>query len=203
MSDDQDRFVLASASGIRLQLLREAGFQFSVDPADLDERAIEAELSDPADLAQRLAREKALLVSERRPGALVLGADQVFSLDGDIVPKPENAKELRAKLESLSGRTHCFDCGFAFVRDGEVLHEGVDRVRVSFHELTEDEIDRQVASGEGLGCAGAYRLESGGVRMIRAIEGSHFTVLGLPMLSLVSWLGRSGEMATVLGKKES
>ncbi len=197
MVDVQHKFVLASNSSIRRSLLESADFQFLVDPADIDERSIESEFTDPAALAARLAEEKALVVSRRRPGALVLGSDQVFTLNGSFVAKPTNRQELRAKLQSLSGETHEFHCGFALARDGKTLHVEVDRVQVTFYDLSEGEIDDYTHSGEGIGCAGGYRFEEGGVRLIREVMGSHFTVLGLPMLPLVKWLRENGEMATV------
>ncbi|MFT7617767.1 MAG: septum formation protein [Planctomycetota bacterium] len=203
MEESQTGLVLASGSGIRKRLLSAAGFQFEVDPADIDERAIEKTISDPAVLAAKLAEEKALTVSRRHPNRLVLGSDQVFTLAGKYVAKPENTSDLITKLTSLSGRTHEFNCGFALVRDGVVLHSEVDSVRVSFYDLSDQEVVAYAQTGEGLGCAGGYRFEEGGVRLIREVEGSHFTVLGLPMTPLVRWLRESGEIEGLMAVQEN
>ncbi len=201
MDEHTNKLVLASGSQIRQRLLKDAGFSIIIDPANIDERKIEADIHDPKVLASRLAEEKASCVSARRPGALVLGSDQVFTLDGQFAHKPKNHEDLLAKLLSLSGRTHSFHCGYAFVRDGVTLHVGVDQVQVTFYDLSTDEIEDYAATLEGIGCAGGYRFEEGGVRLIREVAGSHFTVLGLPMLAVVAWLRESGELEGILTKK--
>ncbi|MCB1282671.1 MAG: Maf family protein, partial [Salinibacterium sp.] len=114
--------------------------------------------------------------------------DQVFEMDGALGSKPETPEALREQLLSMNGKAHTFHCGLALVRDQELLHAEVDRARVRFHHLSNSEIEDYVATGEGIGCAGGYRLEEGGVRLIESIEGSHFTVLGLPMLGLIAAL---------------
>ncbi len=144
--------------------------------------------AEPGTLAGELARAKAMAVSARRPGDLVLGADQVFELEGRLWPKPEDGPALRAKLRAMSGKTHTFHCGMALVRSGNVVAECVERARVRFRVLSPEDVEDYAATGEGLGCAGGYRLEEGGVRLIDDIEGSHFTVLGLPMIRLVGFL---------------
>ncbi|MEZ6197244.1 MAG: nucleoside triphosphate pyrophosphatase [Planctomycetota bacterium] len=186
----EESMILASGSAIRARLLRDAGLRFEVQPADIDEEA--CRLEDPGARARELALGKARAIAARHPERLVLGSDQVFTLDGRFVPKPVDRASLIAKLRSLSGRTHVFHCGLALVRGSEVLLDVVDRAEVSIHELGEAEIAAYADTGEGIGCAGGYRLEEGGVRLIREVRGSHFTVLGLPMLELVAALRRLG-----------
>ncbi|MCB9830923.1 MAG: septum formation protein Maf [Planctomycetes bacterium] len=200
MSGSEQTLILASGSGIRRQLLEQAGFRFRVDPADLDEAELQTRIADPRRLAVELAQAKARAVAPRHPGALVLGSDQVFSLDGRVVAKPEDRVALAAKLRAMSGRTHRFDCGFALVRDQEVLLADLDSVEVDFHRLGEDEIAAYVALGEGLGCAGGYRLEERGLRFVKAVRGNQFTVYGLPMIPLMGWLRDQGLLDGYLKK---
>ena len=190
MIENDNSFVLASGSEIRRRLLAAAGIRFEVDPARVDESRFKD--PDPAKLALVLARAKAEEVAGRRPGRYVLGADQVFTYQGRHHPKPENPEALRRKLLMLNGGTHDFHCGMVIVRDGELVHESVSRASVTFHALEPREIEAYVRTGEGIGCAGGYRLEEGGVRLVSSIEGNHFTVLGLPMLRLVGVLRELG-----------
>jgi septum formation protein len=182
----RDELILASGSGIRRQLLEAAGIRFAVDPANIDEDALEE--AGAARRARALAAAKARVVSERWPGRLVLGADQVFALGRRLFSKPKTVPEAADMLRLMSGKIHEFNCGVALVRDGATVFECLEKARVRFYRLTEDEILSYARTGEGVGCAGAYRLEGGGVRLIRSIEGSTFTVLGLPMLSLIAAL---------------
>ncbi len=185
-----ERLILASRSSIRHRLLQAAGIRHTVDSADVEE--VICEDADPGSLAADLARAKAMAVSARRPGELILGADQVFELEGRLWPKPEDGRALRAKLRAMSGKTHSFHCGLALVRSGKVVAECVERARVRFRVLSPEDVEDYAATEEGLGCAGGYRLEEGGVRLIEEIEGSHFTVLGLPMIRLVGFLRELG-----------
>ncbi len=186
----EECLILASGSPIRRRLLEAAGIRFRVDVADV--REVIPEDADPRKLARDLARAKAAAVSARRPGELILGADQVFELEGRLWPKPEDGGALRAKLRAMSGKTHVFHCGMAMMRSGEVVAECVEEARVRFRVLSPEDIEDYAATEEGLGCAGGYRLEEGGVRLIDAIHGSHFAVLGLPMLRLVGFLRDMG-----------
>ena len=201
MSDEKPELILASTSAIRRRLLEDAGIRFTAESPGVDETVYEDE--DPASLALTLARAKARAVACRNPGRIVIGSDQVFTLDGRFIPKPANVAEARAKLGVMNGRTHEFRCGLAVMRDDEVLFECVDPARVTFHELSDAELDAYAATGEGVGCAGAYRLEEGGVRLIEKIEGSHFTILGLPMLPLVKALRDLGLADAVYVEKST
>ena len=179
-----DTIVLASGSSIRRRLLEAARIPFEVDPADIDEEALVE--ADPVRRAAALARAKAAVVSARRPGRFVLGADQVFALEGRLFPKPESKDAARKMLMLMAGKTHRFACGFCLMRDGRVLEEGVDQAAVTFWRFPETVAAWYAETGEGLGCAGAYRLEEGGIRLIEKIEGDHFTILGLPMVPFVA-----------------
>ena len=119
------QIILASSSPFRRAMLHNAGVAVSVEPASIDERAVEAAVGDadltPADLATVLAEAKAVDVSDRNPGALVIGCDQTLSLDGQLLHKPADMEEARRRLLALSGKTHRLDSAVVLVRDGKAI----------------------------------------------------------------------------------
>jgi len=181
------RLVLASSSPRRVEVLRNAGFEFEIIPARVDESPRPGE--SPVALAERLAREKAEDVAARLApdnDAVVLGADTVVvGDDGSLLGKPSSSADAAAMLEKLSGRTHEVITGIALVAAGggrtRLAHE---RTRVSFRDVSRPEIDAYVASGEPLDKAGAYAIQGRAGRFVTRIEGCYFNVMGLP-LSLV------------------
>ena len=184
------KIVLASGSRWRQQMLRSAGIPCEIDPADIDEAALVE--PDPIRRALALARAKAEVVAARHPDAVVVGADQVAHLDGEIFGKPPSAEAQRARLCSLRGRRHELVTGVS------ILGPGLD---VAFHEITgmrfradvsDAEIDAYVATGEGRGCAGGYQLEGLGAQLVEAVEGDWFNVIGLPLLRLIGALRAEG-----------
>lgn len=186
--------VLASGSRIRAELLRNAGLTFDVDPARVDERAIEAPLLEsdfsPEDIAQVLAEAKAQEVSERRPGALVIGADQVLDFDGERLTKPADMEAARRQLLAMSGKTHALHSAAAIARDGQTLWRNVGTVRLTMRPFGPEFVGRYLAGvGEvALTSVGAYQLEGPGIQLFSAIDGDYFTVLGLPLLPLLGEL---------------
>ena len=190
--------VLASRSPIRLRLLRDAGIEVEAVPSTIDERAVEeavgGELS-PTDLAEMLAETKAQEVSGRRPGEVVVGADQVLALDGEVLHKPDDMEGARRRLLLLSGRTHQLHSAFAVMRDGAALHRHSETASLTMRALTPAEVGRAMASDEGaMETVGAYRIEGPGIRLFERIEGDHFAVLGLPMLPLLAALREAGAL---------
>ena len=182
--------ILASTSPWRRALLERAGVPCESLAPEVDERA--CALTEPVALAEALALLKARAVAARRPGALVLGADQVVHLDGRVFHKPSSPEEHRRELLALRGRTHELVTGVALLGPGteRVFHK---RTRLTFREdLSEAEIDAYVASGEGSGCAGGYEIERRGAWLCASIEGSWFNVVGLPVLRVLGELRRLG-----------
>lgn len=178
--------ILASTSPIRAALLRGARVPFETESPGVDESACTE--PDPAGRAAALAEAKALAVARRRPGRLVLGSDQVLSLDGRHVPKCATDADVALRLRELSGRAHRFDTAFALARDGRIVARGATRSEVEFHALEEQEIEAAVSAGEGRGSAGGYELEAGGARFVRGLRGDVFSVLGLPLIEVLSAL---------------
>lgn len=190
--------VLASGSSIRATLLKNAGLDVAIDPADIDERAVEAPLIEtgfpPDDLAAVLAEAKAADVSSRRPGDIVIGADQTLALGNERFNKPKGMEGARRHLLILSGQTHSLHSSAVLVRDGETLWRHVSTARLTMRELTPAEIGTYLAeAGDAvLSSVGAYQLESVGVRLFEKIEGDYFTILGLPLLPLLGELRKQG-----------
>lgn len=190
--------VLASGSAIRRTILEDAGIPVEVCPAAIDERAVEAPLraagASPHAVATHLARAKATAVARLRPGRLVLGGDQVLSLDGDLFSKPPTVVAAADQLRRLAGRTHTLHAGTCLVRGETTLHEGCDVARLAMRSFSEAFLADYLALEGEVVCAsvGAYRLEGMGIQLFERIDGDHRTILGLPLLSLLPALRRHG-----------
>jgi len=170
--------VLASASPRRAELLRLAGFVFTVAHAAVDETPRPRE--PPAAYVRRLAEEKAAAVAAHHPGAVVLGADTTVVADGDIMGKPADDGEAAAMLRRLQGRAHDVLTGVAVVAPGG-RNSAVAETRVWMATLSEAEIAAYVASGEPADKAGAYGIQGRAARFITRIDGSYPNVVGLPV----------------------
>lgn len=185
--------ILASASPRRQSLLREAGYEFEVHPADVDEEAITSQRKWPAqDLAAELARLKAEKVAENFPDSLVLGADTVVSLGQEILGKPSDARDARRILASLSGTTHQVITAVTLVRHSDNLF--LSRVVISTVEmkpLHPAEIDAYIASGDWQGKAGAYGIQDRDP-FVRRTAGCYTNIMGLPMTTTAEMLKSAG-----------
>jgi len=194
--------VLASGSKIRGALLKNAGLDFEVDPADVDERAVEAPLIEagfpPEDLATVLAEAKANDVSSRRSGDLVIGADQILAFEGERHTKPDDMEAVRRQLLRFSGKTHELLSAVVLSRNGSAIWRHVSTARLTMRELTPAYIGKYLADvGEtALSSVGAYQLEGPGVQLFDKIDGDYFTILGLPLLPLFEELRRQKVLDT-------
>jgi septum formation protein len=178
------KLILASASVRRAEILRDAGFHFSVLSSAIDETPYAGE--NPQDLVQRLAVAKAELVAARAVGpAIIIAADTEVTLDGHIFGKPRSSDDARRMLEKLSGHTHSVLTGVALIRlpDAERI-TFVETTLVHFAKLSEDEITRYLATGEPHDKAGGYAIQGRAGRYIPRIEGCYFNVVGLPLARL-------------------
>jgi septum formation protein len=182
--------VLASGSPRRAEVLRTLGIAFEVDVSSLPETVLPGE--DPVRHARRLAVEKAVSVSLRHPGALVLGGDTVVLLDGDILGKPRDAADAVSMLLRLAGRSHSVASGLALARDGREVSSGVEVTRVDFRPFDREVAERYVATGEPLDKAGAYGIQEMGAALVQRVEGDYTGVVGLPVSLLLSLLDRAG-----------
>jgi septum formation protein len=180
--------ILASASLRRAELLTQAGFDFEVDPADVDETVLPEELPGP--YVARVARDKARTVAARHGAdALILAADTTVVAAGEILAKPTDAADAARMLTLLSGTVHDVLTGVVLVRDtGESVE--VVRTRVHFIELTAEDIAWYVATGEAYGKAGAYGIQGRAARFVDWIEGSWSNVVGLPIATVARMIGR-------------
>ena len=192
--------ILASSSPFRRALLENAGLSFEAHAARIDERAIEAPLEQsgatPDAVALHLARAKAVEVSERYPGALVIGSDQTMSLGSRVYHKPPTMEAAAAHLLSLSGQTHRLNSAVAFARDGAIVWDHIAHADMAVRTLTPDFVARHLArvGTKALQSVGAYQLEGEGIQLFEKIDGDYFTIIGLPLLAVLKELRRMGEI---------
>lgn len=190
--------VLASGSPFRRTMLENAGVGIEAVPAQIDERAVEAAVEGsgvtPQELAAILAEAKALDVSERMPGRLVVGADQTLSLGDEVLHKPADMEAARRRLLLLSGKTHELNSAVVLARDGKVLWRHVGVARLTMRELDPGFVGRHLSrvGDKALSSVGAYQIEGEGIQLFEAVEGDHFTIVGLPLLPLLHELRALG-----------
>ncbi|CUX10539.1 putative maf-like protein [Agrobacterium deltaense Zutra 3/1] len=190
----QQELILASSSASRQMLMRNAGLTFSAVPADIDERALDEQLerdgASPEEVALELARAKALAVAALYPEALVLGCDQTMALGARVYHKPKTMAEAEAHLLSLSGKVHRLNSAAVLVRHGEVVWQIVSSAELTVRPLSAEFVSRhlQRVGEKALSSVGAYQLEGEGIQLFTSIEGDYFTILGLPLLPLLSKL---------------
>ena len=197
------RLVLASRSASRRAMLTAAGVPFEAVAANVDEdtakAALRAEDVAPRDLADKLAELKALRVSHRDPEALVLGSDSVVALeDGSTLDKPTDRAEAADHLRRLSGKRHELISAAVMAIDGRPVWRVVDRAKMHVRILSDSFIDEYLAVEwpEISGCVGCYRIEGPGAQLFSRIEGSQFTVLGLPLLPVLDYLRVRGVLTS-------
>ncbi len=182
MSKERPKLILASASPRRKQLLELAGLSFTVEAANVPEEVPEGMPLE--DQSEYLALLKAGAVKAFHPADVVLGSDTTVACEGRLMGKPATPEEAREMLHLLSGRTHTVYTGVAIL--GPKSQESfTSATEVEFYELTEEEIEAYVASGEPMDKAGAYGIQGTGCRFVKGIRGDYFTVVGLPLAEVV------------------
>lgn len=193
--------ILASGSATRRKMLEDAGVAIAVEKPRVDEEAVKAGLRAeglrPREQADALAEVKALSVSRMRSG-LVLGADQMLALGDEAFDKPADRAEARAQLLALRGKTHALVTAAVIARDGQVIWRHVDTPKLTMRAFSDafldDYLDRV---GEGaLSSVGGYQLEGLGAQLFSRVDGDYFSVLGLPLMPLLSYLRDIGEIAS-------
>ena len=187
--------VLASASMTRRRLLEEAGVPHLVEPSRVDEDelkiSLRAEGAAGIEIAEVLAEAKAVYVSRKHPEAMVLGADQVLDCDGEIFDKPVDLADVRRQLQALRGRRHNLISYAVIVRGGQRIWQAVDTAKLEVRaDVSDSFLDAYFAAAgdDAFNGPGGYRVESLGVQLFSRIDGSHYTILGLPLMALLDYL---------------
>ena len=190
--------VLASNSASRKAMLEAAGIAFTAQAADIDERALEAEMegAEPAEVAQALAAAKAAAVSAAHPEALVLGSDSLVELGGRRFDKPADRDQAAEHLRSFSGEVMTLHSAAALARGGQIVWVGSDFARLHVRELSAEFIAAYLdAEWPAVSyCVGVFRIEGPGVQLFDAIMGDQFTVLGMPLLQVLDALREEGAL---------
>ena len=172
--------MLASKSPRRAEILRAVGWEFEAVAANIDETRMESE--DAVSYVKRLARQKAETVAKMiSPAGLVLGADTVVVIDGEILGQPGDDGNARRMLKLLNGKWHEVVTGICLLRAGQSPRIDHETTRVRFCEMTDDEIDWYVSTGEPSDKAGAYAIQGKGAIFIEEIQGDYFNIVGLPI----------------------
>lgn len=181
--------ILASASPRRRELLELVGIVHEVRPADIDESLWPGET--PVGHSERLARGKAHAIAAAAGDAVVIAADTIVVVDGDILGKPKDVAHATEMLRRLSGRQHTVYTAIAVAR-GERTESAVEAVEVVFRALSDSEIAEYIATGEPMDKAGAYGIQGFGATIVERVDGDYFSVMGLGMRRLVALLERVG-----------
>jgi septum formation protein len=181
--------ILASSSPRRRELLSGLGLNFKVVPADIDEERYKA--ATPPLLVEHLAQEKARAVAHNYPDALIIAADTLVVSDGQILSKPKSLDENKQFIRQLAGTVHEVYTGHALMFQAQET-SAVVCTRVRFRALSDGEIDRFVATGEGLDKAGGYAIQGRGAAFIDWIEGCYFNVVGLSLATVTAQAAKLG-----------
>ena len=194
--------ILASASTARAAMLRAARVDFTQQPARVDEAAIRAALAEdgatPRDMADALAEFKALKASERNPGALVIGSDQILDLDGNALAKPEGLDAARDQIAQLRGRTHKLHSAAVIAQGGRPVWRHIGQARLTMRAFSDAYLDSYLARNWPViaGCVGGYHIEAEGIRLFSAVEGAWPVILGMPLLEILGYLAQRGDIAS-------
>ena len=189
--------VLASNSASRKAMLEAAGVAFEARAADIDERALEAEMegAEPAEIAQALAAAKAAAINADR---VALGSDSLVEVDGRRFDKPQSREQAAEHLRFFSGKVMTLHSAAALAKDGQIIWVGSDFARLRVRELSDDFIEAYLDTEwpEVSYCVGVFRIEGPGVQLFESIMGDQFTVLGMPLLQVLDALREEGVLTS-------
>ena len=182
--------ILASSSSIREQMMRQAGLAFTVMRPKFDEESAKDDIANKSmpQQAQFLAQKKAECVSEIHPSWLVVGADQICELDGEMLQKPGDEENAFNQLKKMQGKTHSLHSAVCLVQDGKVLWSDVLTANMTMRSLSDEEIYRYIQLDKPLSSCGCYMFEQHGKHLFKDIQGSDDVIQGLPMVALLNAL---------------
>lgn len=195
-------FILASGSSIRSKLLNNAGIKHDAVLPRVDEemvkQAMQAEGAPPRDIADKLAELKARKISEKHPGSLVLGCDQVLDHAGVLLSKPKTHDDAIAQLRGMRGDRHSLFSAGVICENGQPIWRHVGQVRLRMRDVSDAYIDDYVSRNWDSiqHSVGAYKLEEEGVRLFTSMQGDYFHVLGMPLLELINYLTLRGDLSS-------
>ncbi len=190
--------ILASQSSARQTMLQNAGVDFNSIPAHLDEESIliklEKEGASVTNIALHLAKEKALEVSKNNKDSYIIGSDQVLSMNEKIYSKAKTKEEAIERLKEFQGNDHYLTSGVCVVKNGEVLWNKTDAAALKMKVLDAQVIEKysKKAGSVLTSCVGCYAIEGVGIQLFHDIRGDYFTILGMPLLPLLNFLGEEG-----------
>lgn len=191
---DKSKFlVLASQSPYRQMLLKQVGIPFKAHPAQVDERQLESNFDGPIEkVAEHLSFKKAESLLSLFPDRPIVGSDQVLIFNGQTFPKPETKQDVIDRLKEMQGKTHQLSTGICLLYQGREYRNTVT-ADLKMHPLTESEIESYFNLDQPLGCAGGYMIEKHGPLLFESIQTKdHHSIIGLPILTLVSYLRETG-----------
>ena len=191
---NSNKIMLASKSKSRRKTLEDAGLIFETVSSGVDEDEIKAKMSKAGatfkQIAEALAREKALTVSKKHPDSLIIGGDQILACEGKYYDKAKNINEARNHLKSFKGKTHELITSIVLVRNGEVIWKHTSRLRLSMRDFSIEFLEEYIekAGDALLQSAGCYFIEGLGIQLFSNIEGEYYAIQGMPMLALLKKL---------------
>ncbi len=184
--------ILASSSQFRKSQMQQLELDFKCISPDVDEDILKAKITDPVELSVALSREKANVVLRDNPSDIIIGSDQVLSLDGEIFNKPGNSENAISQLSKLSAKEHKLITSFAIISKNKEITDTVIST-MKMRELTDEQIKKYVQKDQPLYSCGSYKLETLGIGLFESIQSSdHSSIIGLPLISVTSALKEFG-----------
>lgn len=191
---DRQKIILASGSQGRKDMLSNAGVDFQAIVAQIDEKAIiKQHLTahfDIASITTHLATDKALHVSAQNPDQLIIGSDQILEFEGEILSKAKTIEEAKEKLKALRGKTHKLHSAVSLVHNETVIFSHNDQASLTMHDFDDDFLNHYMAKDPDAltSCVGGYKIEGAGAWLFSSVTGDLFTIMGMPLLPLLSYL---------------